>query len=209
MPEKNLIERLRDNQVQIVKEVKEAAVKSGSKPYLTSEEISGCSVGDLITLELENDSDVKKQIFFGTPLSISEEAPSVPAILAQIPANERWDADLATLKDNYGAGAKMLQLLNRRFNRRPVVVKGITVVTTSEAQRSIAPRKVDVPVNPEDAKLRNEPFKGVYTEFTEYDMVNTVTVLGDFCGLKYEILPRTKIQVNFYIHAIDMISIRS
>lgn len=206
--ENTLVRRLRDNELQVVDAIRKNAMESGAKAYAVNEELAGCSIGDIITLELENRSLVRKTIFFGTPLSISEEAPSVKSIFDAIPEDNRWDSELNLLIDNNGEGANFLQQINRRFVRRPHAIKGMVVVSNNEDQREISPKMVEVPVNLGDARSKSQEFKGVYTEFNEYDLVAKPTMLGDFCGVSYDLLAQTKVKINIHIIAVDQITIR-
>ena len=197
---------LKENGRKIASRLVEAKQNAARNVWVNDEaSMSNVAQSKIITLDLTNSTNSKKKFFFGTPLSIDSEAASIKAIWDQIPQSEKWNFPAAEgiITDNNGAEAKFYQEINKRFIRRPVLVDSITVVTTSETQRSISPKKVNVPANIGDASEMSMEFKGVYTKFNEVQLIFEPIALGEFTGISYQIGAGVQCKMNFHLAAID------
>ena len=204
---------LKENGRKIASRLVEAKQNAARNVWVNDEaSMSNVAQSKIITLELTNNTSEKKKFFFGTPLSIDSEAASIKAIWDQIPDGEKWNVinppgveglGLEQIEDNNGNNAEFYQEINKRFIRRPVLVDSITVVTTSETQRSVSPKKVNVPANIGDASEMSMEFKGVYTEFNEVQLIFEPIALGEFTGISYQIGAGVQCKMNFHLAAID------
>jgi len=196
---------VKENTNDLMARLNEVSREDRNKISYATDELKVCGVmdGKLITLELTNGTLNEKKFFFGTPLGISSEAPSIKTIWDAIPAVNRWDADLALITDNNGTGAEFFQEINKRFVRRPVCISSLTVVTDDTDQRAVSPKKVLVPHNLGDASERSMRFKGVYTEYNQTELIFEPTVLGEFAGLSYTLGAGVTVKMNFEIHLTD------
>ncbi len=203
---------LKENGRKIAARLVEAKQQAARNVWVNDEaSMSNVAQSKIITLDLTNGTNSKKKFFFGTPLSSQFEAPAIKAIWDQIPDDIKWStknqgdstSGLELITDNNGADAEFYQEINKRFIRRPVLVDSITVITTSETQRSVSPKKVNVPANIGDASENSMEFKGVYTEFNEVQLIFEPIALGDFTGISYEIGAGIQCKINFHLASID------
>jgi len=194
----------RNNADKIVSALKKNTANTGMNVYAANEcELIGSPEGDMINLTLENGTASDKIFFFGTPLGISAEAPTVKKIWDAVAQTNRWDDDLANITDNNGTGAELFQEYNKRATRRPALLSSVTVVTDNQVQRSISIEKVIVPVNILNARTESVATKGVYTEFSETNLVSDVIVWGEFSGFSYLVKAGVTVQLNIKVHAVD------
>ena len=196
---------VKENTNDLMNRLQEVSKEDRNKVSYATDEMKVCGVvdGKLITLEITNGTLDDKKFFFGTPLGISAEAPSIKVIWDAIPAAQRWDADLALITDNNGTGAEFFQEINKRFVRRPVCISSLSVVTDDTDQRAVSPKKVLVPHNLGDSSERAMRFKGVYTEYNQTELIFEPTVLGEFAGLSYVVGAGVSVKMNFEISLSD------
>ena len=203
---------LKENGRKIASRLVEAKQNAARNVWVNDEaSMSNVAQSKIITLDLTNGTNSKKKFFFGTPLSSKFEAPAIKAIWDQIDDDIKWSNKtqsngsdgLPLIEDNNGANAEFYQEINKRFIRRPVLVDSITVVTTSETQRSVSPKKVNVPANIGDASEMSMEFNGVYTEFNEVQLIFEPIALGEFTGISYQIGAGVQCKMNFHLAAID------
>ena len=183
------------------------AVQSGSK-IVAVEEMSmlGGMNSPVITLELENTNVATDySMMFGTPLGIASEYLSVP--LNTTFPNIMFTG-LADLVDNQGVGIPFLQLLNKRFVRKPVYISHVEVIAednaTGQEQKSESVRYFDVPYNSAtDSAIKSGKYTPVFTEYTAVTILGAGVMAGEFNGFAYKLLATSKVRMNIYLAAID------
>lgn len=208
--EQNIADAIRKNEIKAIGVVqKDSKAKQGAA-YATSEECDGCKVGKKIIISLKNLSTTNtKRIFFGTPFGVSDEAVLIPSIWSPIvAASKDWDRDLSKLEDNFGLEAKFLQLINKRFLRRAVLVHQMQMITDNELQRQESLIKYNVPLNAPDAHSNADAFQAVYTEYNGTQMIQEPVVFGDFGGVAFDLLPDTEVRLNIMVSAVDSLTFK-
>ncbi len=157
-----------------------------------------------IQLSIANGTLTFKELFFGTPMGVSSEAPSIP-LWANIAQANRWDNDLANMTDNQGVGLPFYQELMKRILRKSLLVSFIDVICTDTAQRQLAPSIVQVPWNsPTDSKMNVMPYNAIYTEVNVTALLPKGSVIGEFFGLKYRVLPGQTVNFNIGVCGYDL-----
>lgn len=160
----------------------------------------------LITLKLKNTSDVNEyDVPFGTPVGIADEYLSVP-FATTIP-NIMFNG-LADMEDNQGAGLTFMQLLNKRFVRKPVFVSHIQVIApdTAKGKSQLSESVVyfDVPYNSAtDSSVGTGAYIPVYTEYTAVNILGSGVMVGEFNGFYYKMLTSSEVTMNIHLAAID------
>lgn len=204
------------NKVEVIKQ-KEAmkslaanvvtAKQQGNKIVAVEEmSIQGKINSRYITLNLSNASAVTEyDLIFGTPLGIADEYTAVP-INTSYP--NIMFTGLADLSDNEGIGIPFLQLLNKRFVRKPVYISHIEVITPSTAkgnsQRGESVRYFEVPYNSSDSQsIAGGKYTPVYTEFTGMNILGSGVMVGEFNGFSYKMLTQSEAKLNIFLAAID------
>lgn len=191
-------------------ELKNAVVRakqSGHKVMAVEEmTINGKTNSSIITLTLANASAVTTyDMIFGTPVGIATEYTAVP-YATTLPAI--MFTGLADLTDNQGASIPFLQLLNKRFVRKPVYVSHIEVITPDTAlgnsQKSESVNRFLVPYNSAtDTGSVSGSFIPQYTQYTAVAILDKGIILGEFSGFSYKLLPLSSVKLNIYIASID------
>lgn len=183
------------------------AKRNGNKIVAVEEmSIVGKMNSRVITLELDNASAVTiYDIIFGTPLGIATEYLSVP--LNTTFPNIMFTG-LASLSDNQGLGLNFLQLLNKRFVRKPVYVSHVELITPDTAkgqsQKSESIKYFEVPYNSaSDSFVGNGKYIPVYTEYTAVSILTSGVMIGEFNGFAYRMLTQSNAKMNIYLAAID------
>jgi len=161
---------------------------------------------NVITLELNNaDAVVEYDIVFGTPVGIGSEYAAVP-FSATIP--NIMFGGLGVLSDNQGLGLDFMQLLNKRFVRKPVFVSHIELITPDtakgQAQKSETVKFFEVPYNStSDSASATSKYVPVYTEYTAVTIVGKGVMVGEFNGFYYKLLTQSNVKMNIHLAAID------
>ncbi len=184
------------------------AAKKGQNRIIALEEmtIAGKINSRYITLEVDNASAVTNyDLMFGTPLGIAAEYTAVP-LNTSFP--NIMFTGLADLSDNEGIGLNFLQLLNKRFVRKPVFVSHIEIITPDTAkgnsQRTESVRYYEVPYNSStDSTTAAGKYIPVYTEFTGVSILGNGVMIGEFSGFAYRILTQSNVKMNIFLAAID------
>jgi hypothetical protein len=183
------------------------AKRSGNKIVAVEEmSVAGKINSRYITLELNNASAVTAyDLIFGTPLGIADEYTAVP-LNTTFP--DIMFTGLADLSDNEGVGLNFLQLLNKRFVRKPVYISHIEVITPDTAkgssQRSESVRYFEVPYNSSsDSAIGQGKYIPVYTEFTGVTILGSGVMVGEFNGFSYRLLTQSEAKLNIHLAAID------
>lgn len=168
--------------------------------------VNGQTNSKVITLEVSNANvGVDYDLVFGTPVGIGSEYASVP--YASTLANIMFGG-LADLSDQQGASIPFLQLLNKRFVRKPVYVSHIEVITPNTAlgnsQKSESVNRFIVPYNSvTDTGSVSGSFIPQYTEYTGVSLLDRGIVLGEFSGFSYKLLASSTVKLNIYLASID------
>lgn len=158
----------------------------------------------VINLTITNNTAVTIPMPFGTPLSVSSEAPSIP-LWDNIAQAQRWDNALALMEDNQGIGLPFYQELMKRILRKTLLVSHIDVITANDAQRATSPEFVQVPWNSySDSNKAAMPYNGVFTEVTIAQILPKGVAMGEFFGLLYNIAAGQTVQFNIGVCAWDM-----
>lgn len=184
-----------------------SAKQRGNKIVAVEEmSISGKINSNVITLELDNASAVNTyDVIFGTPLGIASEYLSVP--LNTTFPNIMFTG-LGDLSDNQGLGLNFLQLLNKRFVRKPVYISHIELITPDTAkgqsQKSESIKYFEVPYNSaSDSTVGNGKYIPVYTEYTAVSILTSGLIIGEFMGFAYRMLTQSNAKMNIFLAAID------
>jgi len=160
----------------------------------------------LITLKLKNNDAVNEyDIVFGTPIGIATEYLAVP-FNTTIP-NIMFNG-LAQLEDNQGVGLNFLQLLNKRFVRKPVYISHVELIAPNTAkgnsQKGESVKYFEVPYNSaSDSSVGSGKFIPVYTEYTAVNILGSGVMVGEFNGFYYKMLTSSEVTMNIYLAAID------
>ncbi len=193
-------------------EMKRAVIRakqSGTKVLAIEEmTINGKTNSDKITLTLANaNAGTTYDMVFGTPVGIATEYTAVP-YATTLP--DIMFTGLADLTDNQGASIPFLQLLNKRFVRKPVYVSHIEVITPDTAlgnsQKSEGVNRFIIPYNSAtDTGSVVGSFIPQYTEYTAVALLDTGIILGEFSGFSYKLLPSSSVKMNIYLAALKSI----
>ena len=193
--------------VQVMKNAVLQAKRSNGKIVAVEEmSIAGKFNSNIITLELDNASAVNTyDIIFGTPLGIASEYLSVP--LNTTFPNIMFTG-LGDLSDNQGLGLNFLQLLNKRFVRKPVYISHIELITPDTAkgqsQKSESIKYFEVPYNSaSDSTVGNGKYIPVYTEYTAVSILTSGLIVGEFMGFAYRMLTQSNAKMNIFLAAVD------
>jgi hypothetical protein len=168
--------------------------------------IAGGENSTKITLQLTNaNGGVAYDMVFGTPVGIATEYTAVPfsSTLANI-----MFGGLGDISDQQGASIPFLQLLNKRFVRKPIYVSHMEVITPNTAlgndQKSEQITRFVVPYNSvTDSASASGSFVPQYTEYTAVNLLDTGIILGEFSGFIYKLLASSTVKLNIFIKAID------
>lgn len=165
---------------------------------------------ELITLSLLNTAtdsggagkDVN--IVLGTPLGVDSERDLVPYVVP----NSYLD-ELANISDNQGAGAKFLQLINKRLLRHPALISSIEIITpnnaSGQAQRTESLKHIIVPYNSaNDTNSFTGAFVPQFTEYTASELLNKPLVIGEFRGLIYKLKYNVQVNINIRLASVDV-----
>jgi len=182
--------------------------KRGNNKVIALEEMSivGKKNSNLITLKLKNTDAVNPyDVVFGTPIGIGTEYLSVP-FSSTIP-NIMFNG-LGVLEDNQGVGLNFMQLLNKRFVRKPVYISHIQVIAPDNAigqsQKSESVKYFEVPYNSStDSSVATGKYIPVYTEYTAVNILGSGVMVGEFNGFYYTMLASSEVTMNIFLAAID------
>jgi hypothetical protein len=197
-----------DRQAQLTLARKVDEVKRKGNRIIAVEEMSivGKMNSRQINLELNNASAVTEyEIVFGTPVGIADEYADVP-FSATIP--NIMFTGLADLSDQQGLGLGFMQLLNKRFVRKPVFISHIELITPDTAkgqsQKSETVKFFEVPYNSTtDTASVQGKYIPVYTEYTAVTILGSGVMVGEFNGFYYKMLTQSNVKMNIYLAAID------
>lgn len=183
------------------------AKRTGNKVVAVEEmSIVGRMNSNVITLELNNtDAVVEYDVVFGTPVGIASEYLDVP-FSATIP--NIMFGGLGVLSDNQGLGLGFMQLLNKRFVRKPVFVSHIELIAPDTAkgqsQKSEVVKHFEVPYNStSDSASASGKYIPVYTEYTAVTILGKGVMIGEFNGFYYKLLTQSSVKMNIHLAAID------
>lgn len=185
-----------------------ATAKRSNNRVIAVEEMSivGRMNSHVITLELNNADAVNEyDIVFGTPIGLANEYAAVP-FSSTIP-NIMFNG-LGVLSDNQGLGLDFMQLLNKRFVRKPVFISHIELIAPDTAkgqsQKSETVKFFEVPYNSaSDSASATSKYVPVYTEYTAITILGKGVMVGEFNGFYYKMLTQSSVKMNIHLAAID------
>lgn len=168
-----------------------------------------CKNSTIITLEVTNGAGADVFMILGTPLGNPNESANYATFLASIGTVATEAPTDALITDNQGAGATFIKAINQRFQRNPIFVNDIQVVTDDDVQRQESIQVVEVPYNSaSDSRLRRREFIPVDTEWTGSVIASQGAILGEFHGIVYKLKDTITTQFNIYIAAHGVTNFR-
>ena len=155
---------------------------------------------DFVALSVENTHATKTiNLVVGTPYGVPSEFGQVP----NLNISEHFLDNLDVLKDEDAiVGVPKLILFNERLLRHSVIITRLQIMSTgetSEQQRQQKMKFVHIPMNAQNANLKEGAYVAQFTEFTGVELLSKSRQVGEYSGFIYPVLPETRVDINIYL----------